>query len=215
MDLLEFEREFDIIYENIDKGGAPGLLPYEKSVILTQAQEALVRSLLSAKSYDAIADLISTVHLDPSITTDKIDDRSIVFLLPEDYLALLNESVIDSDDFQYPVLPVSYVEYTALMMKPYKYPRRSTAWRLLNTSSSSAKIVEILGRPVTTLEKYRATVVNYPGPIILDASYTIRGITGPVNTNLKESLHPSILEHAVSLAEKYYYDKSATENVQQ
>ena len=31
----EFAREFDIIYENINSGSAPGLEPYEKSVMLT------------------------------------------------------------------------------------------------------------------------------------------------------------------------------------
>ena len=41
----EFSNEFDILYNNISSNQAPGLDEYEKSVFLTQAQEALVIDL--------------------------------------------------------------------------------------------------------------------------------------------------------------------------
>lgn len=205
---VEFGNEFDIIYENISSGNAPGLEPYEKSVILTQAQEALVRSLLSSKSYDPIADLIDTVEISASAVAVKIDPRSVTFILPVDYLEVSNESIIEAS-VQYPVLPLSYVEYTTLMIKPYRYPRKRTAWKLLNTGDSDNKVVEILAAYGLTPTTYKATVVNYPAPIIFTGvTQTIRGASSPSTTNLKASLHPSILDHAVELAEKYYYDKA-------
>jgi len=204
----EFANEFDIIYENISSGNAPGLEPYEKSVILTQAQESLVRSLLAAKSYDPIADLIDTVEITSSAVTTKIDPRSVAFILPTDYLEISNEVVIDGSG-QYSVIPLPYVEYTTLMLKPYKYPRVRSAWKLLNTNDSDAKIVEILAAYGITPVTYKATVVNYPTPIIFTGvTQTIRGVSAPSDTNLKDSLHPSILDHAVKLAEQYYYDKA-------
>ena len=39
----EFDKEFDILYDNIASNGAPGLNKYEKSVLLTRAQDEIVR----------------------------------------------------------------------------------------------------------------------------------------------------------------------------
>jgi hypothetical protein len=39
MILDEFSWEFDVLYNNISNGNAPGVNEYEKSVFLTRAQE--------------------------------------------------------------------------------------------------------------------------------------------------------------------------------
>lgn len=44
MTLDELELEFDIQYNNISSNQAPGLTPLEKSIFLTQAQEAVVKA---------------------------------------------------------------------------------------------------------------------------------------------------------------------------
>ena len=41
----DFSFEFDILYNNISSNQAPGLTEYEKSVFLTQAQEAVILDL--------------------------------------------------------------------------------------------------------------------------------------------------------------------------
>ena len=46
----EFNNEFDIYYNNIASNQSPGLDEYEKSVILTKAQEEVVLSLYGGKS---------------------------------------------------------------------------------------------------------------------------------------------------------------------
>lgn len=46
----EFNREFDILYNNIMSNQAPGLNLYEKSLFLTQAQEDIVKELYSGSS---------------------------------------------------------------------------------------------------------------------------------------------------------------------
>ena len=45
MSTEEFEREFDILYNNIMSNAAPSIDAYEKSVFLTKAQEDLVLAI--------------------------------------------------------------------------------------------------------------------------------------------------------------------------
>jgi len=220
----EFSQEMDVIYENINKGGAVGLDPYEKSVILTTAQEKLVQSLV-ATSPEAIPTLVRTLNVPVSVAVvNKIDERAFSFELPDGYLAILNERAVHHTNANptlaqkvfYSIVPLAPMEYTAIQAKPYGYPPRRTAWRLVNSGenvSEEVKAVEILGRPGKTLNEYRVTYVAMPRPIILETlenGDTIRGLSAETTTNLLESLHPAIVEFAVTLAEQYYYDKYNT-----
>ena len=40
----EFEWEFDVLYNNIASNAAPGINSYEKSVLLTKAQDELIKN---------------------------------------------------------------------------------------------------------------------------------------------------------------------------
>ena len=44
MNHIEFSNEFDVLYNNIMSNAAPGLNEYEKSVLLTKAQEEIVKN---------------------------------------------------------------------------------------------------------------------------------------------------------------------------
>lgn len=50
MNTTEFDREFDILWNNIMSNQAPNLNAYEKSVFLTQGQEDICRELYSGKT---------------------------------------------------------------------------------------------------------------------------------------------------------------------
>ena len=50
MTLQEFSLEFDILYNNIKSQSAPGLDEYEKSVLLTDAQESLVLDIYEGRN---------------------------------------------------------------------------------------------------------------------------------------------------------------------
>lgn len=52
MTTAEFSEEFNLLYNNISSNAAPGLDEYEKSVFLTQAQEAVVISIYNGNSVD-------------------------------------------------------------------------------------------------------------------------------------------------------------------
>jgi hypothetical protein len=48
MNAAQMEMEFDIAYEDIASGGAPGYTAFEKSILLTQAQTELIRELVES-----------------------------------------------------------------------------------------------------------------------------------------------------------------------
>lgn len=158
MTTQEFSNEFDVLYNNIMSNQAPGLDEYEKSVFLTKAQEELVRDyfnsrnvknaqgfddsqkrqydfstlLSNAELYDC-ADNIRALAAHNLITFNPIfDNRSRVYLAPSDLFLAINESIKDSAKRRYSVLPISYDEYNRLMSKPYGFPLKRQAWRIIS-----------------------------------------------------------------------------------
>ena len=158
MTTQEFSNEFEVLYNNIMSNQAPGLDEYEKSVFLTKAQEELVRdyfnsrnvknaqgfddsqkrqydfsTLLSgAELYDC-ADNIRALDTSGLIAFNPIfDNRSRVYLAPSDLFLAINESIEDSAKRRYSVLPISYDEYNRLMSKPYGFPLKRQAWRIIS-----------------------------------------------------------------------------------
>lgn len=158
MTTQEFSNEFEVLYNNIMSNQAPGLDEYEKSVFLTKAQEELVRdyfnsrnvknaqgfddsqkrqydfsTLLSgAELYDC-ADNIMALNLSRLIASNPIfDNRSRVYLAPSDLFLVINESIVDSAKRRYSVLPISYDEYNRFMSKPYGFPLKRQAWRIVS-----------------------------------------------------------------------------------
>ena len=91
MTTQEFSLEFDLMYNNISSNQAPGLSEYEKSLFLTQAQEALVLDMYSGKlgssfeSTEEVTDYLSPLVKQTTYTeADKIsssglDSRSVFF----------------------------------------------------------------------------------------------------------------------------------------
>lgn len=150
MTTTEFSNEFDVLYNNIASNSAPGLNEYEKSVFLTKAQSEIVKAYFISntnksrsgfdgdekRQYDfsvllRIANLYNVNSAVERIsTTEKIDKRSQVYLFPSDYFISVNELLSDSNQF-YSVQPITYTDYQRMMTKPYPYPPKRVAWRLL------------------------------------------------------------------------------------
>ena len=150
MTTSEFSNEFDVLYNNIASNAAPAINEYEKSVFLTRAQSEIVRSYFEPnnkvrtgfdgsekRQYDfsilmRTASLFNINTVNERITSDeKIDRRSQVFIFPEDYFLSVNEVITDSSQF-YSVLPITYEEYQRMMTKPYPYPPKRVAWRIIS-----------------------------------------------------------------------------------
>lgn len=153
MTTQEFSNEFDVLYNNIMSNQAPGLNEYEKSVFLTKAQDEVIKNHFNPKSNpkqegfdDSIkrqadfSSLIFSKKLSPITLNSysKLHPGSAVFTLSSDILLIINESIKLSSGELLSVIPVSYIELTNLLLKPYKYPPKTQAWRYLNNAEKSS-----------------------------------------------------------------------------
>lgn len=107
MTVTETSREFDITYDNISSSQAPGLNSYEKSVLLTKAQDEIVRVRyspfnLTKKGFEGsenrrveLKNLITPYSSTESyIKSDiAIDDDSLFFKIPSNVYYILQEEV--------------------------------------------------------------------------------------------------------------------------
>jgi hypothetical protein len=172
MTTAEFGAELDIIYENINKNGAPGLDDYEKSVILTHAQELLVKETLKVDpSASQFPQLIDIYESSTPISSSTFS-WGITFPFVNSVLSILNELVIDTEDVSYTIIPVSPAQFNNYQITPYRFPPRRRAWRI-GELQIGVNSVEIFGRPNTTLSKYRIRYVKKPKPIIISDLQTL------------------------------------------
>lgn len=238
MTTLEFSTQFDILYNNISSNQAPGLNEYEKSVFLTKAQYEIIKNYFNAKGnkyqegFDENAkrqidfsNIITTVALtevaSPPIDHRKLDVRSVLYKLPDKCMMILNEVIHTKKDelastptIPLTVVPISVVEYTQYMSKPYKYPLRYQAWRLITDNTTDDTSVEVILPPYyngeNATKSYICRYIKRPKPIILcdlGTEYSELSIEGIKNTSeceLDPSLHQEILQRAVELAKNVY-----------
>ena len=163
MTTQEFSNQFDVLYDNVMSNQAPGIDEYEKSIFLTKAQEELVRNYFNSRNvknaqgfddsqkrqYDfstllctiRMPDYTDTLHVLSStnfaIYNSTFDSRSKIYIAPSDLFLAINESIEDSTKRRYSVLPISYDEYNRLMLKPYGYPLKRQAWRIISDRTAS------------------------------------------------------------------------------
>lgn len=240
MTTSEFSVEFDVLYNNITSNQAPGLNNYEKSVFLTKAEYQLLSEFYNHRTdvnggFDGneerqidFSSIIRTEQLsDEGSPQDyvRIDSRSHIFVIPDDVLFILNEfvevSYQDKGALSYETLTVSqlsYEEYARLMRKPYKFPPKGQAWRLINGSDSARpnRSFEVIARNLTgNTVSYKIRYVRRPHPIILEdltsLGITIDNETSVTECELPEEMHHKILERAVTLAKIAWQGGTATQ----
>ena len=167
MTLEEFSTEFDVLYNSITSNAAPGFNDYEKSVLVTLAQEELIKSYFvsnnnttgvgldgSQKRHYDFSTLIKIKSLkniiyDIITARDKVEipslnkDANAVFLIPNDVFLILNEHLIVKDN-NYIVFPISYDTYNLLMSKPFPYPNKRQAWRLDSSIDGEVAALKVI-----------------------------------------------------------------------
>lgn len=151
----EFSSRFDILYNNITSNQAPGLNAYEKSVLLTKAQEEylknkyypshnakqegfddtvrrqlLFENLLSFTNYG-----VKNIGFDSypnsrevvKIEREETDEGKVLFVVDESVIinTAVNVNVIRR------VFPIHYMEYQRLTSKPLKEPMRGHVWKII------------------------------------------------------------------------------------
>jgi hypothetical protein len=235
----ELSNEFDVLFNNITSNQAPGVNEYEKSVFLTKAQLQLVNEYFNnridvssggfdgnqKRQYD-FSTIIKVEVLQAKQILPNTEEfnallnphKSKVFLFPKDYFLALNEVITDNKK-QYSVIPLNYAEYQKLLMKPYSYPVKKTAWRIITgktNDTAQQPIVEVIGRFEDDIS-YRLRYVKKLSPIILEdlkdygEDITIGGLSTKTPCELPEETHQEILERAVALAKIAWLGSTSTQ----
>lgn len=248
--VLEWSLEFDQMYNNITSNQAPGLTEHEKSIFLTRAQEALVKDYFSGKTnvlgegfddserrqadFSTLVSVQTLVDVSSDVGVPRLDLRGIskVYEFPDNILLTLNEqlqySYTENTQTKYKyfqIVPISYEEYRRLMLKPYKFPPKGMAWRLMTGSLSDSETyvqrIEVIASPSLPSSglTYVMRYVRRPEPIILpdiqgddetdDAELSVNGSNAISPCLLPEHLHDEILQRAVLLAKIAWSDAVA------
>lgn len=215
MNTQEFSYEFDILYNNIASNAAPGLSEYEKSVLLTQAQEELVLAVYNGtfnsstfedteevKSY--INNLVRKVTLDTPALGNGISSNSVFYTLPKDIWFITYESVILEDEslgcangITALVKPITQDQYYTISQNPFRGATKKRVLRLLENNVS-----ELISK--YKIKSYLVVYLVKPNPIILDDltpyGASINGKTERTECELNPVIHRTILNRAVQLA---------------
>lgn len=218
----EFEWEFDVLYNNIASNAAPGINSYEKSVLLTKAQEEIIKNYFnpqgnkykegfddSVKRQIDFSGLISVAQ-GTLLDQQGFDLRAKVFKIPTDVFLIINESIVTNTGVKQ-IIPIKFDEYTRLMSKPYKEPLKYQAWRLVTEGDIDTGVtVEIIPNSQETIDNYTLRYVRRPRPIILAdlkseyGDVSINGETSVSQCELNPLIHREILQRAVELAKITY-----------
>ena len=175
MTTQEFSNTFDTLLNSYNTQGMFGeqasrgeivLDEYEKSVLLTQAQDIIVKQYFEGGGINGGFDDSARRQVDFSnlITVEEItkeenpvlipyDERSLIYKTPATVtgkakvLYILNEKIVVSTTSgqpavttkrQYVVVPINYKEYDRQMSKAYAQPLKKQAWRLFQDGGTSA-----------------------------------------------------------------------------
>ena len=227
MNVQEFSKRFDVLYDNITSKSAPGLNEYEKSVFLSSAQEEIIKNYLdgsitldktdidtSVEKYLGISELIEPVTA--SVSTDTVS-------LPYKVFYILNESLTatftDGTVYNNNVNSISDKQYQLFQSKIYLNPPKRTVYRLLygdgdNTNTNIKLVLHNKFKPSTYTKEYSARIVKKPSPIVLEdfesdpelsgLNLTVEGVNTVTECELNSIVHPEILNRAVELAKSAY-----------
>lgn len=217
MTLDELSIQFDLLYNNISSNQAPGLTEYEKSVFLTQAQEAVILDIYKGVTGDSfetteeVTRYLSSLVLETSLNSDNSINKPIIkgiegttYILPTDlwFITFQSGSVtIDNNDRDVIVVPTIQDSLYNTLNNPFKGPNKN---RVLSVSDEGG---------LTVYSKYpiKDIYIKYlsrPKPIILEQltdDFKINNETQPSEiTWLPESLHNQILVRAVQIAKSVW-----------
>lgn len=220
----EFSNEFDTLLNNYSTietfGKTPNTMEldeYEKSVLLTKAQEEIVIGMYNGKnpfgdSFERteeirryLSDLIKTyTTADKKVGYIGLSKSSIFFELPNDLWFITYESVNLKDNKlgcmsneNIPVIPITQDEYHRIRKNPFRGTNERRVLRL----DLNGKVVEILSK--YNVESYLVRYLSRPAPIILTDltdTLSINDISVKTECELNPVIHRAILEKAVKLA---------------
>lgn len=214
MNNSEFSEEFDILYNSICSNQAPGLDIYEKSVLLTLAQEDLVREYYSGTNTSfeyteevrrALDGLVKFANILPSKKSNPLGGTQ--YILPDDLWFITYENVKIADtnntclnDTELSVVPTTQDEYNRVRNNPFRGANRRQALRL-DIGKSEVSLISKY-----PLGQYTIGYISELEPIILDnlEDLSINGLSTANECKLNSATHRIILKKAVEAARAVY-----------
>jgi len=230
----EIRHKFNLHYDNINSGGAPGLNTYEISLFLTQAfREIIYNSYSGNVKGDSVDDsekvksLLSGITKSIVLTDDKLeglidpiakDFTYTKVYLPEEVWYILKENVkINGNTIL--VKALTHNEFWLAMENPFKTPNNFKAWRVDEYFEQDLEADEDTTIPLhrqlllvthATVTSYGCTFIEKQIPIILSdltGTLTIEGknkISLPKVISKNPWLADLVVNRAVELATRDY-----------
>ena len=206
----EWSVNFDILYNNISSDQAPGLTEYEKSVFLTQAQEAVILDLYKGTSGDAFETTEEvTRYLSSLVKINYPDDDDVkvlqvtkegmnmsAYILPEDVWFITYQSgriKVGENTRDVIVVPSKQDSLYKDLNNPFKGPNKNKILAI----SEEGSIILYSKYPINT---FYIKYLKRPNPIVLeDSELEINGVS-EFNVEIPESLHNQVLIRAIQMA---------------
>lgn len=225
----EFLNEFDILYNSISSNLAPSLNEYEKSVLLTRAQEELIKELVTGnnqlgKSFDKDEEVRNYLHSLIRVKQAAIKDINLEGNTPKypdakyrvPYSAMSTFKFengktvwehfwyktfvsLKNGDTNIPVTPITHDQVINILNNPFKKPSNRRAL-YIDTQDS----FEIFSDCISNDTILTISYLIKPTPIVLtDLSkydISIDGVNFELPCKMPSVLHYEILKRAVYLA---------------
>ena len=200
----EIINRFDVLYNNTMSNQAPSLDAYEMSVYFNKAQLEVLKNHLNPKGnkygegFDGSSkrqiDFSTLVTVEDNFT---VKDNIVTVVDSDSMLTILNESAqVGEQGRTVVVVPINNVEYDTLMSRPYKYPPKSQAWRIID-GVNQFRIVT--SEPV---KGYSIRYVRMPKEVDLGDSNDV--------PEIPEALVDEVIQRAVELAKNAWEGNSQT-----
>lgn len=237
MTTQEFSNEFDTLLNSFSVQNTFGeqsskfdlvLDEYEKSILLTQAQEEIIKGLyngtLTGKSFESTEELRR--YLDSLLKTKKLEPskekfvgvtpNSQFYIFPEDAWFITYEQATITDLSSHngktivKVIPMRQDEWHKSSNNPFRKPNKNKIIRL----DFSSEILELISDYL--ISDYLIKYISKPTPIILTQlpdDLSINGEQNITECKLNTALHRVILERAVQLAYRRFPKQTNNNNV--
>lgn len=220
----EMSNEFDVLFMQ-HVGTYPSLNEYEKSIILTEAQELIVRATYSGglgsfesdeATRESLNNLIGTIDVVPieeadgkylvKLESNQESKRDTWYILHEVVYFKGNDQLCLNSNVPIEVYPAKRDELNILLKNPFRGPNKRRVIRvdIADSEDESKQVILYSKYPIA---KYQADVLYKPSPIILttlqDNQYdtlSIDGLSNITDCKLSTALQRIIVEKAVELA---------------
>ena len=206
----DWSLQFDLLYNNISSNQAPGLTEYEKSVFLTQAQEAVILDLYKGTLGDSFETTEEvTRYLSSLVKINYPDDDDVkvlqvtkegmnmsAYILPEDVWFITYQSgriKVGENTRDVIVVPSKQDSLYKDLNNPFKGPNKNKILAI----SEEGSIILYSKYPINT---FYIKYLKRPNPIVLeDSELEINGVS-EFNVEIPESLHNQVLIRAIQMA---------------